>query len=99
MYEYLCPDVPIVITNTYEQLAENEFNVYPNPADTEFNISIVPQLGQYDAVLYDLLGRPIAQWQNLEGEQNLQISGILAGYYILQVRGSSWQGTERILFH
>jgi para-nitrobenzyl esterase len=97
MYEYLCPDIPVVITSTKELLAETTISVYPNPVETDFNLRLGAVEGPYDVALYDLLGRQIAQWNNLVGDQNLQIAGIPTGYYFLQVRGENWQGAQQLL--
>jgi molybdopterin-binding protein len=60
---------------------------------------IINKNGNFDATVFDLLGRPVSATQPLQGSAQLNtinLSGLAAGYYLLQVKGEGITKTEKI---
>jgi hypothetical protein len=60
---------------------------------------IINKAGSFDATVFDLLGRPVSTPQTVQGSAQLNtinLSGLAAGYYLLQVQGEGIAKTEKI---
>jgi hypothetical protein len=68
-------------TNTFEALKlENTLKIYPNPIQDQITIEVLPQAGTVDQVtLYDLVGRTIAQWNQLSARNKTLTLAVPAG--------------------
>ena len=96
IYDFLCPDIPIVVINSLQEQALEELSLYPNPAGEVLNIGISASLGEYDAILYDLLGRQVETWTNLSGNWQLKHQNWPTGYYVLKLQGANWQTSQPV---
>ncbi len=80
-----------------EQIAEIEFELYPNPTSGEIWISLNGQTGQMQIELLDLQGRKLREFTNINGNMNL--GDLRDGVYLLKVsdpiKGAS--GIRRIV--
>jgi hypothetical protein len=65
------------------------FNVYPNPAREVLYVSIPPDNektpGEWEILLFDSMGRICIHQKAVDNINELDISGIRSGYYILRV--------------
>jgi hypothetical protein len=60
-----------------------DFQAYPNPAGAA--LTVVSSTPGLTLRLFDLLGRPVLSDFHLNGQQQLTLSGLPAGMYVLQV--------------
>lgn len=68
---------------------------YPNPASTSFRWAIC---GEATLIrLYDKTGRVVRQWENVSGNDDLNISGVSAGLYILQAKTDVGTTTKKLI--
>lgn len=78
-------------TNTFEALKlDNNIKIYPNPVVETITLEVLPQAGTVDrVVLFDLLGRTVAQYGKLNARnQTLSLplpQSVQAGQYFLSV--------------
>jgi hypothetical protein len=79
---------------------KSNFNVavYPNPSRGTTNVAIPEGTGKMDISLDDFTGKSIQRWSGLS-TQNLQITNLKAGLYMLRItiRATGEQITERIM--
>lgn len=79
---------------------KSNFNVavYPNPSRGTTNVAIPEGTGKMDISLDDFTGKSIQRWSGLS-TQNLQITNLKAGLYMLRItiRETGEQITERIM--
>ncbi|MBR9923191.1 MAG: alpha/beta hydrolase fold domain-containing protein [Bacteroidetes bacterium] len=94
LYDYLCPDVPIVVINSVQEQALEEVRLYPNPAATALNVQISPGLGNYRAEVFDMLGRQLGTWNDLNGSWQIDPLNLVSGQYVLRLQGDGWQSSR-----
>jgi subtilisin-like proprotein convertase family protein len=84
----ICGFDEVLASKTY---AFEEFKVFPNPSNGVFNLRFrSEEIGDVRVELYDLLGRTIADFnfrsKSIDFEEQLDLSQISRGTYILRVR-------------
>lgn len=70
-----------------QAVLETQIKVFPNPFRNQLNIGL-PDLSTCDCYLIDLNGRHLLN-KKITGKTNLDVSGLLPGIYILQLRKNS----------
>lgn len=92
IYPFLEGDIfQTTTTNTFEALKlDNTLKIYPNPIQEEVSIEVLPGAGTVNQVtLYDIMGRTMAQWNQLKARNTtlrLPIPpGLNKGNYYLSV--------------
>ncbi len=78
------------------------FRVSPNPARNSIYLELVhPELGPLLVSIYDATGRTLRTWkfdkQQPEWDQTLDISGIPAGNYFVQVKGTTIKEVKQFI--
>jgi len=74
----------------------NRMRISPNPGDGHFNISL-PDNGTYEVQIFDITGQEVYS-TNLSAELNqLDISHLNNGVYILNANNGSAQFKERVV--
>jgi len=66
-----------------ENIAEIEFDLYPNPTSGEIWISLIGHSGQMQIELLDLQGRKLKEFNSFNG--NLNLVELSDGFYLLRV--------------
>jgi len=69
------------------------FTVYPNPVDDFFAVDVE---NPAQITLFDALGRLVLQQQYSKG-QNIDVSGLLSGIYVLQVTSDGINTSQKII--
>lgn len=72
--------------------------IYPNPATDELHVRINNDDGTYEARIYDMNGR-LMLTKHLTQNSILSLSGFTNGIYLLQVHGSAFSETAKIVIH
>jgi hypothetical protein len=83
-----------------KELVENQeilFLVYPNPSKGNFNILPNDNAVKYTMALYNLQGKLVFSESNRIGEQNIDISNLSKGYYMLKIITEKKVITEKLL--
>ena len=76
-----------------------ELKVYPNPATNQVTIEGLA-LQNARIVLYDVAGRAVLVASgNASNGQTLDLSGLEAGSYLIQISGKQLLHTKRLLIH
>lgn len=75
-----------------------QFSVYPNPADQQITV-VMDQLENQrcEAVLYDMLGRKVAEFLLNDNYNTLNISDLKSGMYLLQVKSDNQTAIKKII--
>lgn len=75
------------------------WQAFPNPAGTEFRIAGDFPEGSsgFDLLLRDALGRVLRQWRQVRPEQSLDVAGLPAGWYTLQLQAGRFADTRVFL--
>lgn len=94
----ICSSEPVLGVNNY---VFDNFKVYPNPSDGIFKVKFSSEeTGDVDILVYDLLGRKISQqtFRNEENnfDQNLDLSQVTGGIYILSVKRANKMSSHKI---
>lgn len=75
-----------------------EFAVYPNPVQDIVHLHSATGRNIEAAVLYDMLGRQVGQWEfNQAVEQSLDLSYLQPGHYMLQLHSQGATTTQQLL--
>ncbi len=78
-------------------VAENKFNVYPNPTDDLLNIELENINGLNEIQLNDLTGKLIIS-QEIENHEQLNVSNLKEGIYLLTIlKNGEIIGIERVV--
>lgn len=86
--------------NSIENKQSSELKIYPNPMTDNSILEIYPPTaGNATIILSDMSGRQVALIQcYLENYlQELRLSGLKSGFYLISVKGSSYQYTGKLL--
>ena len=67
---------------------------YPNPASGTLTVE---GSSDYQAVLYDLEGRPVMRHDHLQGRSALDIAHLRPGIYLLRMQDALYQSSQRII--
>ncbi len=81
------------------KLTRLSVNIYPNPNQGNFVISDGSNLNFEMVTVYDVRGRIIQTFQNLENPTHLIMPILAPGIYIVESRTSSGIGTNRIIIN
>jgi hypothetical protein len=88
------PDSEIHVST--ENLASNSFSVYPNPVKNALKIQ-----GDFNNALngkiYDLAGKEVAIFENYSANNEIQVSHLEAGIYVLNVQTEKGFSTVRFI--
>lgn len=86
--------------NSIESKQSSELKIYPNPMTDYSTLEIYPPAsGNATITLSDLNGKQIARIQSyLENyKQELRLSGLKSGFYLVSVKGDSYQYSGKLL--
>ena len=73
--------------------------MYPNPADNQVTISNRSNIALQNAVIYDINGKLINQYdlRNMQGEQVIDVSALASGVYVVQITSDTSSVTKRLI--
>ena len=77
-----------------------EMKIYPNPMSDNSIIQIYPpEEGIAKITVYDMTGKMVSQIQNYldNSLQEFRLSGISGGFYLISVKGNTYQLSEKLL--
>ncbi len=90
-----CLAGPVVDTTGIDGLKKvNAFAFYPNPASTFININIEDES---EITIYDLTGRIVFYSELIPGSQNVDISNLQFGNYVIYVRSEKFYSTKKLV--
>ncbi|QTN38101.1 S8 family peptidase [Cryomorphaceae bacterium] len=75
--------------------APGRWQVYPNPAATEINIVPLGTPATLAYTLYNTLGQPVASGRNYGQSALIDVSGLAAGWYVLELQNPDEAYVER----
>ena len=73
------------LLSSIDQLMHDEFSLYPNPVNDQLNISINAHLPEAEIQIRDLAGRPIMKVHNVKVENQINLSGLDSGLYLISL--------------
>ncbi len=86
------------IVNTAEPSLEERIRVFPNPAAGKFHVALPEELaGKAVLTLYNLEGGLLRRWNSQEQVERVDVSGMPAGAYILQIQSEAFSAYQRLL--
>jgi len=94
----ICNSEPVLAVNNF---VFDQFKIFPNPSNGRFRIQFNSQItGDVDAILYDLLGRKVAERTFSSNDnafdEEVNFSNISSGLYILRVRRGNKISSQKI---
>jgi subtilisin-like proprotein convertase family protein len=94
----ICSSEAVLGVNNY---VFDDFKVFPNPSDGNFTVKFRSEdTGPVDLVVYDLLGRKVANQSYIDEpnnfEQNLELEQLVGGIYILSVKRANKMSSHKI---
>lgn len=97
--QQLCPPMSTDSDELTEAKPSIYIKIYPNPASTRLKITFEPEAGASRLKLMNLSGQILLQqWISPDQiEQELSLSGISSGLYILQADGADWTFAQKVI--
>jgi subtilisin-like proprotein convertase family protein len=94
----ICNSEPVLAVNNF---VFDQFKIFPNPSNGRFRIQFTSQItGDVDAILYDLLGRKVAERTFSSNDnafdEEVNFANISSGLYILRVRRGNKISSQKI---
>ena len=81
-----------------KEVEQLNFSVYPNPADQQITVVIDRLDNQHcEAVMYDMMGRKVAEFNLNDNYNVLNISNLNSGIYLIQVKSESQTAIQKII--
>lgn len=78
-------------------IIKNEYlNIYPNPANDKIHVSCANNR-QMKMEIYNLMGELLMQRELSDNRNEIDISSLVTGMYILKVSGSDWTGQKKVI--
>ena len=75
-----------------------QFSVYPNPADQQITVVMDNAFSQnVVAVMYDMMGRKVAEYMLSDNYNVLNISNLNSGIYLLQLQSDSQTAIRKVI--
>jgi hypothetical protein len=75
-----------------------QFSVYPNPADQQITVVLDQLANQHcEAVMYDMMGRKVAEYSLNDNCNTLNISNLNSGIYLLQLKSESQTAIQKVI--
>jgi hypothetical protein len=90
----ILPCLVLGITESKEN--DNALSIYPNPATSTLNIEC-PQSQNLAITLFNLMGEQVIKSQFTGSKQNIDISGLPSGMYIIKVSGKDWTVQRKLV--
>lgn len=87
----------IISTKAEELIAEDQLSIFPNPANDFIRVSVDESLHPEYLEVYNTLGQRMIYSDMTQSEQNLDVSRLTQGLYVLKVKTEEGIGTKRIL--
>jgi subtilisin-like proprotein convertase family protein len=94
----ICNSEPVLAVNNF---VFDQFKIFPNPSNGRFRIQFTSQItGDVDAILYDLLGRKVAERTFSSNDnafdEEVNFGSVSSGLYILRVRRGNKISSQKI---
>jgi uncharacterized protein (TIGR02145 family) len=90
----------VTSVNSFEDKQSSELKIYPNPMIDNSILEIYPPVaGNAIITVLDMAGKSVAQIQCYLGDspQVFRLSGIKSGFYLINVKGSTYQYSGKLL--
>ncbi len=88
---YYCE--PLLLSNKELVKTDDDLKIYPNPAHDQFSVSIE---GNYSLEIYDISGKLVTSYQNLNSSEYLQVPNE-SGVYLVKVIQNEKHQTLKLL--
>ncbi len=85
------------ITNIIDTKKENNFTFYPNP--TNGAIRLAGNLNNSSAIISDMGGRRVKEFNTLNAGQQIDISDLLIGSYFITILSDGNRTTQKLILH
>jgi hypothetical protein len=82
------------ITAIKEDQRFDNFSFYPNPVITSIHVNFVKK---FDIEFYNLNGQKVLQKANLQGEQEIDMSDLNKGIYIMRIKSEGKYASRKII--
>lgn len=81
--------------------SENNFRIFPNPVDNQFYILVAQDVQISEWRLFSLQGKEVlsGNWTNQENKQQIDISMLNSGIYILELIAKNGKYHEKLIKH
>ncbi|MCX6209960.1 MAG: T9SS type A sorting domain-containing protein, partial [Bacteroidetes bacterium] len=91
----LCPARGI--TNNSVMTSDNNFTMYPNPANNVVKIDINKLVGNGQIIVTDMLGKQVVKQSLSIGMNNVDISKLTKGFYMVSIVTSEGKTTKKLI--
>lgn len=97
---YFCVDniVTAGTSTTSKRQEKIEFGVHPNPSQEIIWMDGL-DVGKFDFVVFDILGRPLMADKNISTQRQIQIGALQPGTYYIQIRKDQAVGLKQFIKH
>jgi hypothetical protein len=96
-FSLVCQTHEVVPVTTVQEVLLDDLSVWPNPSHGSITVEIPGLNAGMSLRLLDVLGRSIMERSLGSGEQKVEINGITAGEYLLELRTDDARGTRRVV--
>lgn len=82
----------------FREVEQLQFSIYPNPADQQITVVMDNAFSQnVVAVMYDMMGRKVAEYMLNDSYNVLNISNLNSGMYLLQLQSDSQTAIRKVI--
>ena len=79
---------------------DSNFVVYPNPTNGTFTIKSTLNVGDVTVSIFDINGRKVFEKDiDLQNRIILDVQGLTAGVYVVQINGNNYSHTTKLIFN
>lgn len=75
-----------------------EINIYPNPTKEKFHLEVNSASGQFiDLQIFDIQGKEIIRLDNFNTNQNVVISNLISGIYLVMIKSPNYHQVIKLI--
>jgi YD repeat-containing protein len=77
----------------------DSLKIYPNPAANFVNIELPASVFEADILVYDMQGKTVKEAKVTTENNKLDLSGLTAGFYLLNIKTTDGEGTKTLVIN
>ena len=77
----------------------DNFKMYPNPSTNFVNIDLPQMVSEADIVIYDVLGKKMKEVKVVNENNNIDLSGLKSGFYLMNIKTADGEGTKTLVIN
>lgn len=94
-----CGATTVNLTLGIDNFNIDSFKMYPNPTTNFVSIDLPAMVSEADIVIYDVMGKKMKETKVVDENNNVDLSGLMNGFYLLNIKTADGEGTKTLVIN